>query len=157
MARYAEASDVAKHIQMWTDEGQFTGDTNPTLDTVESWLDDVSALMDAALASHSFVTPITNTYAIKAIKPFVESLVAKLAHDANKAGEPNVMWFSELQKAINLWVEGNALGLENMGAARTASIIDTIGYSDTDQSGERVYPITQRKGFGNSFDNWDTA
>ena len=156
MARYAEADDVAQHVRMWTDDGHFTGDTSPTQDQVESWLDDFSGLLDASLASEGFVTPVTDDEAKAPLKLFTQSLVAKLAHQANKMGEPDMGWFGKLQKDVSAWVTENAIGLENMGANRAAQLTDTVAFSDTDQAGDKVNPIFQRKGFGNVFQDWDT-
>jgi hypothetical protein len=156
MARYAEADDVAQHVRMWTDDGHFTGDTNPTNAQVESWLDSISRLLDSTLASYAFEVPITDDDVVDALKLFTENLGAYLAHQANKAGEPNLDWFSYISNAIAEFVKENALGFENMGANRLAANEDTIEVSETDASGDTVHPIFQREQHGNRFENWDT-
>jgi len=57
--------------------------------------------------------------------------------------------------AVN-WIEMMAVGFERMGAERSYDFAESIAYRSTDESGDDIFPIRQRKEFGNVFDDWDS-
>lgn len=160
---YGSKDGVAALTRMWTDNGQFTGNTNPTDTLVENWLIQVSSMMDTSLAVSGFVVPITNKTITPMLDLFVNSLVKDLCHASNSSGrffterslDAGKSWFGTLGNDITDWVIGNAAGLEAMGAERIGSKKDSIGFRDTDNSGNKTFPIFQREGFGNQFQDWD--
>lgn len=160
---YGSASGVAGYVGVYTASGSFSTATLPTLANVESWIDQVSALLNTALAARGFSVPLTQADAVLSAKSLVEQLVSDLAHAANSSGrffserflERGVSHWYAIRSDINSWVEQYASGLEELGEARGAPTATEIGFRSTDNSGERTDPIFQRKGFGNRFDNWD--
>jgi hypothetical protein len=134
---YGTVSDVAALARVWTDNGSFvdptvyvTG-TNPTLSQVDTWLEQVSAQVDLALANHQFIVPIdgTLTEVVNAISSVVIPLVADLCHAANSSGrffteraiERGTAPFKVVTNEINSWVETNQDGLAAMGLTQRES------------------------------------
>lgn len=163
---YGVATDIAALTNAYLNaSGAYDTSTVPTLTQVEGWIDQVSGIMNTALAGQGFTVPVSQADAVLAIKSFVIEAVTDLAHAANSAGryftqsalERGVSPMSSIRKQILDWVESFAGGLESLGAERTG---DTAGgeilYRSTDEAGDEVNPIFQRKGFGNSFDDWDS-
>jgi len=136
---YGSVGGVAGLARMWTDNGSFVdidvygeGGTNPTLATVTGWLDEVSGIMDVALANQGFATPITNVTALKAIAMLVNALVADLVNAANSSGrffteravETGVSPLATIQRDVNAWVSDRTTALVNLGVPR---LTDTLG------------------------------
>ncbi len=61
-----------------------------------------------------------------------------------------------LRQEMADWVEQMSPGLEQMGATRTVTTLEGILVRDSDEAGDATFPIFQRDGFGNQFDNWDS-
>lgn len=163
---YGTAADVAALTHAYINvSGAYDATTIPTLAQVEGWIDQVSGVMNTALAGQGFAVPVTQADAVLAIKSFVVEAVTDLAHAANSAGryftdaalQRGVSPMASIRKEILSWVESFAEGLESLGAARTG---ETGGgevlFRANDEGGNEITPIFQRKGFGNSFDNWNT-
>lgn len=163
---YGTAADVAALTNAYLNASNaYDTTTIPTLVQVEGWIDQVSGVMNAALAGQGFTVPVTQADAVLAIKSFVVEAVADLAHAANLAGryftssalERGITPMSAIRKQILEWVESFASGLESLGVARAGE----TGGGDilsrtTDTAGDEITPIFSRKGFGNRFENWDT-
>lgn len=62
--------------------------TNPSKSAVDSWITQVSRMMDAALASHWFIVPVPTSLVdvLALLKPQVARIVADMCDDANSAG-----------------------------------------------------------------------
>jgi hypothetical protein len=87
--------------------------TNPTLSTVTTWLENISAQMDIALGSEWFVVPLDSAkspIAYKAVSQYVCGLVADLAHLANGI-EREVSPLGKILSDMTKWVQQNADGL----------------------------------------------
>lgn len=167
---YGTPEGVAALAKTWTEEGAWVdpdevysiAGTNPTLTTVVSWIDQISAMLNIALDNYGFVVPLTAARAIKAASQVVEGYVSDLARYANNNGrfmteafaKENVSVWEQIRLDINDWVQLYAPGLEAGGATRTESNVYKIGTRSHDAAGEEIFPIFQRKGFGNRFDNW---
>lgn len=162
---YGAASDVSALTELYCISGAYTTATIPTLAQVEGWIDQVSAVMNAALAAQGFAIPITNTDSVLAIKSFIIQAVVDLAHAANSAGR----YFTDaaltrgdspmvsIRREIMSWVEMFADGLGALGATRTGTTgAGEIGFRGTDNAGNDTSPIFQRGAFGNTFQDWDT-
>jgi len=162
---YGTVLDVAALTNAYLNASNtFDTSTVPTLTQVEGWIDQVSGIMNTALAGQGFTIPVTQATAVLAIKSFVVESVADLAHAANMAGryftqsalDRGVTPMSAIRKQILEWVESFASGLESLGAARAG---ETGGgevlYRSYDNAGDEITPIFQRKQHGNVFQNWD--
>lgn len=158
---YGTVEQVAALVPMYSISGDFTVATNPTEAQVEAWIDQISDVMNTYLSEAGFTIPLTvatNTAAL-----FVTGAAADMCHYVNNAGRFYTeraleIGFNPIQvisKEIARWVEQHAEGLENRGEARTKGGLSDIGYRGTDESGDEITPIFQRKGFGNRFDNFD--
>lgn len=124
MSCYCTMEDVAGKSRVWTIGGVYTTATNPKLDTVNSWIEEVSSIADVAIASSGFQVPITAEALLPALKLKVSRSVADLCDAANSRGRlmsdrlvdssPTTVIEKEMQK----WVKDNAAGFENMGVPR---------------------------------------
>lgn len=161
---YGTVAGVAAYCGPYTKAGVFDNTTTPTITTVENWLTQVSAMLDTALATQGFTNPLTETKSVNAATSIVEQLVSDLAKGAHNTGrffsenmiKSGVSFWRVITNDLNGWVEQYAPGLEENGAERGDSSQFAIGYRAQDEAGDDIHPIFQRKGFGNTFENWDT-
>lgn len=159
---YGNVPGVAAYVGIYTDDGEFTALTTPTYARVVMWIDQVSDMFNVALASAGFSTPITQVDAAAAISAFVEQLVSDLAHAANAKGRFFTDAFQssggsvmgKIWDEIYDWVLAHSVGFINLGIPRVTGTIGRIGYKSVDAGGDPIYPMTQRKGFGNEFRDW---
>jgi len=128
---YGTQEQVATMASTWTNNGiwenlntEYPGTneaSNPTLDEVEVWLDQVSAQFNVALGSHAFVAPINpavSPNAYKAVSQYVVQIVADLCSYKNSSGrffteklvENGVTPMAAILKDMNNWIEMNADG-----------------------------------------------
>lgn len=161
---YGSAADVAALTNLYTITGAYTTATIPTLVQVEGWIDQVSAIMNTALAAQGFLIPVTQADAVLAIKSYVIEAVTDLAHAANSAGryytdaalQRGDSPMAGVRRAILSWVEMFASGLGALGASRAGETsTGDIGFRDTNNQGDATFPIFQRDAFGDKFTNWD--
>jgi len=64
--------------------------------------------------------------------------------------------FSLMLEDVKAFVEGNKAGFERLGAERSYDVTSSIAYRDTDESGEVITPLFERKAFGNLDREWDS-
>jgi len=161
---YGSAADVAALTSLYTASGTYTASTIPTLAQVEGWIDQVSAIMNTALAAQGFVIPVSQSDAVLAIKSYVVEAVTDLAHAANSAGryytdaalQRGDSPMAGVRRAILSWVEMFAAGLGALGASRAGETsTGDIGFRDTNNKGDATYPIFQRDAFDDKFQDWD--
>ena len=160
---YGSAAGVGVYVTLYTNNGVFDTTTNPTIATVESWLDEVSAIANTALASNGFSVPLTQADAVLSLQGIINQHVADLCHAMHSTGRfftDRALSFgmspmNVIRKELLDWVISNAAGLEALGATRGDSAQYAIGYLEQDQSGDEIFPIFQREAFGNKFENWD--
>jgi hypothetical protein len=132
-APYGTVQQVADLAKMWTNDGAFydAGDlyideTNPSLATVQGWIESLSRQFDVALANQWFVIPVdpaVNPEAYTAISQYVVSLVADLVHAANSSGrffteravERGVSPMKAILSDISNYVQQNSDGFVGMG------------------------------------------
>lgn len=138
---YGTQAQVATMASTWTNDGVWVNPSvdypgsvepsNPTLDEVEVWLDQVSAQFNVALGSHAFVAPInpaTSPNSYKAISQYVVQVVADLCSYKNSSGrffteklvERGVTPMAAILKDINNWIEMNADGLAADGVPQVS-------------------------------------
>ena len=161
---YGTAGEVAALSQTWTHVGVFDTTTRPTLAQVESFIDQISGIMNVALSKQGFIIPVSQATAVMAIKSIVVQLVSDLVQAANSSGRfftdralaAGVSPLRAIRLEISDWVEDQSRGLVNLGIAQVGTTAtDFIGFRSTDESGDAITPIFQRDGFGNKFENWN--
>lgn len=122
---YGTPEDVAAKARQYTDNGEWVDPnedysirgTNPTLTTVETWLDNISAQMDVALGTSWFVVPVSQANdpeAYKAIAEYVCLLVADQCYLVNGV-DRQVSSAGRTLKDLTDWVAKNADGLIALG------------------------------------------
>ena len=161
---YGDANNVAASCTMWTNtSGLFDETTTPKKSQVENWIEQLSGVADIALRQYGFTaTPVTDTTVIGMLSFLIEGLVADLCHASHRAGR----FYSEraikiganvqtiIGKEILAWVAENVEGLVLLNVERE-EIAEGIGFKDTNEAGDELFPIFQREAFANVFDNWD--
>jgi hypothetical protein len=123
---YGTAAGVAAYTRVYTNSGVYDATSNPALASVEAWVNQVSSIANAALSSAGFSTPVTQAACVKMLTGLVEQSCADLCHAARSSGRffseralnSNLSAMGQLRKEIYDWVEQNATGMENLGAAR---------------------------------------
>lgn len=162
---YGTIAGVQAYCASFTNAaGVFDSDTTPKAHQVTAWLNQISNSLDLLLAKEGFTVPVTNATAVSAMTSVVEQLVTDLVNFANRAGrfytersqQYGVSPWKVIASDLEAWVSDNAPGLSAAGASRGESSDDRFVYRDTDESGDPVTPIFQRKGFGNTFEDWTT-
>ncbi|RJX17539.1 MAG: hypothetical protein C4575_12920 [Desulforudis sp.] len=164
MAYGSESEVAALTPRAANASGVFDTTTTPKLATVTTWLTQLSSMVDSMLAKEGFSVPITNTTVKPALDLFVEQEAAALVEGVNGSGRfgPSTGKgggrgrFALMLDDVKAFIEGNAFGFEQAGATRSLNIGAQIGYRGTDDAGDDVEPIFQRKAFGNVFEDWDT-
>ena len=163
---YGSVANVAAMTMMYTNGGTYDATTNPTAVQVQVWLDQFSAIVNTAFAEYGFAIPITQPDSLLAVQSYVEGLAAEMCQVAHASGRfftdraiaSGVSPFSKLRQDALTWVDLSSAGFEAMGAARAQVTSETqIGFRNTDEVGDPTSPITQRKAFGNNFEDWTNA
>jgi hypothetical protein len=146
---YGTAVEVAALAKMWTRDGvwyDYVGPTpgpevlatNPTLTQVETWLTNISSLIDVALSGAGFIVPVDwPDEAVWAINMLATSIVADLCHAANSSGR----FFTErvverglspmviVNQQIANWVKEWTDGFIQMGVARVPTELSPTSFS----------------------------
>ena len=159
---YGSVAEVAAMTARYLIGGTFTTATRPTLAQVEKFIDNASSTLNVMLAKAGFSIPITQADAKAACAEIVIECVVDMCHAANSTGrfftdralERGLNPMKAIREDIASWVEAQAPGLEALGASRSTSQLDGIAFRGTDDAGNEVFPIFQRDGFSNVFDNW---
>jgi hypothetical protein len=159
---YGSAAGVASYVPRYAN-GSATFDTNtrPKLAQIESFIDQISSLVNTILASNGFKVPITQTDVKSAITIFVEQEVAAIAEGINGSGRfgpttktPSKSRFQIIMEDISAFILEHADGFENLGAERDQPTGTEILTRGVDAAGKESFPIFQREAFGNVFENW---
>lgn len=127
---YGSAAGVAALSALWADgtTGQFTTTTRPTLTQVNTWLDEVSKLLDTALADQGFDTPVTVATVTGELGLLVNGIVKDLCDYSHGAGrfftekalDAGINPFMTVDKELHEWVKRKIVGLEKQGVPRSA-------------------------------------
>lgn len=162
---YGSTDGVAALTPLFVDRDslKFDGATRPAVQTVINWIDQVSEMCNAILAENGFSTPITDARVKLALDNFINQEVASMVEGVNGAGRfgPRSRQvkaqgrFSLLANEVRDFIEGNTIGFERMGATMSDRPTGGILFRDTNEAGDESFPIFQREGFGNKFDDWD--
>lgn len=155
---YGDTGEIAALVPRYTDSATklFDADSTPTLTTIESYVDQVSGILNSYLAQEGFTIPVSQADAKLALDLFVNQEVAAIAEGINGSGRfgPTAQSkgrgagrFSVIMDEAKAFIEANKTGFENLGAARSKDTTSYIGYRDTDNAGNDTFPIFQRDGF----------
>lgn len=144
-------------------ESDFADTTRPTDVFVIKFIDQVSSLCNSILARFGFAIPASQPDVVQQMAFFVEQEVAAIVEGLNGFGRfgPSAKKggakgrFALLVEDVEAFIEANAIGFERLGEARAEAQASGIAFRDTDASGDPVFPIFQREGFGNTFEDWD--
>jgi hypothetical protein len=127
---YGSAPGVAALSALWTDgtTGLFATTSRPTLAQVNTWLDQVSKLLDTALNDQGFDTPVTVTAVTGELGLLVEGIVKDLCDYSHGAGrfftekalEAGINPFMTVDKELHEWVKRKVVGLEKQGLTRSS-------------------------------------
>ena len=121
---YGTPEEVAALARLWTQDGEWVDPddyaeergTNPTLTTVNLWLDQLSSQMDLCLQTNWFVVPVDpddSPTAHAAIAQYIVELAAGLARSAN--GQEGGVSTGRQAKDMCAWVASNADGFVKDG------------------------------------------
>lgn len=153
---YGSVEGVAVYSRRFTNKSsQFDDSTYPTFDTVETWINEVSAMMNLVLNTNNITTPITDAELVSMLDLFINQEVAAMANGVNGAGRlgptsrtvKNAGMLGVVRMDIEKFVSQNALGFDRMGATRS-SIVSEILTRDTDEDGDETFPLFSRDSFG---------
>ena len=149
---YGTSAGVAVLVPRYANGSDFGVSTRPTKTSVETLLAQVSSLLDAMLGQFGFDVPVTDTEAVQILTLFVQEEVAAIIEGINGSGrfgpttkQPAKSRFQIIGDDINVFLDMTSLGLEALGAARTAV---PILFRASGQDGETVEPLFQRKAHG---------
>ena len=159
---YGSAVGVASYVPRYANgDATFDPTTRPKLTQVETFIDQISSLVNAILSSNGFKIPITQADAKSAITIFIEQEVAAIAEGINGSGRfgpttktPSRSRFAIIMEAINAFILEHADGFANLGAERDQPTGTEILTRGVDAAGKESFPIFQRGAFGNVFENW---
>jgi len=123
---YGTADGVGALSNLYSDNGSFTASTRPTLTQVNSWLSDVSQLLDTALSDEGFSTPVTDADMTGEIGLLVEGIVVELVNYSHNAGRfftekalrAGISPFMTIDNELHEWVKRKSVGLENQGLVK---------------------------------------
>lgn len=163
---YGTAAGVSVRCGQYVDAvlNTFTTSTHPTLAQVETFINQVSGLMNTALSKAGFTVPVTQADAVQAITGIVEEYAADLVLATGMQGRFYSESFQRSGKSritvmadeINAWAEAAAPGLAELGVPQGDTNVYAIGYREHDDAGEDVIPLFQRKAFGEATKDWDS-
>jgi hypothetical protein len=125
---YGSAAQVAALSRRFTNNGVYDGTTNPTLSTVEGWIDQISATLNVSLAAGGFAIPITQADCVSALSAVVVEAVAELCRYANSTGrfyteralENGIAPMKVIRNEMRGWVEDQTQGFIALGAEHIA-------------------------------------
>ena len=157
---YGTTAKVAELTPRYADSSQldFTNSTTPNLSAVENMLNRLSAMANSHLAGLGFDIPLTQADAVLTVEHIVLELAAQMVEGVRGSGR-----YAPGNKAIaargliasvnddlTAYLEGIAVGLEEMGEPRGDSLLARVAYRSDDES----FPLFQRTAFGNAFIDW---
>lgn len=136
--------------------GDFAESDRPTKTQVETFLTQVSNLVDSIMSEVGFTTPVTDTEVVSILTFFVQDEVAAIVEGINGSGRfgpttkgPGKSRYEIIMSDIQSFVYEQAVGFERMGAERTEQI--NILYRNTDEAGLTPTPLFGRTDFGETY------
>lgn len=161
---YGDRDGVGVLVPKWAGtSGNFSTTTRPTADTVDSWLNEISTILDIALSMVGFETPIVNADVTPALDSFVNAEVASMVEGVNGSGKfgPQAAKrgksrFNIVAEAVSSFVDEFKLGMERLGAERSFDVTSGLSGRLTSNSGKESFPLFQRDGYGQGdWKDWD--
>jgi len=163
---YGDTGEIAKLVPKYANTSYlFDTTTRPTLLTIESETDQISAAVNLMLLQEGFDIPVSQATAKLMLDGFVNKMVAEIAHGVNGAGRFGALSQSKkgakgaylmILEDTQLFIKQNAIGFERLGVPRPNRISTQIGYRDTDLSGSTSsVPLFEREAFGEVYKEWD--
>lgn len=162
---YGSVVDVAALNKRFTNNGSFDTTTTPTLAQVERFIDVVSATLNMALSGEGFEIPVSQADAKAALDGAVVEAVSDLVQAANSSGrfftekalERGVSPMRAVRREMAEWIEEQISGFSSLGVSRNSGVTSGILSRDSDESGDSVAPLFERKAFGESSKEWDAS
>lgn len=160
---YGDTTEVAHMTPMHTDSTTklFTTSTRPTLARVESFVDEVSGIVNLFLAQQGFDIPITQADAVQALSLFVNEEVAGLVEGVNGSGRfgptskaPGGR-FGILYSDVQTFINAVANGFVALGVPRPRGVSDGLAYRGVDNNGDAVFPLFTRTDYGYTFTDFE--
>lgn len=160
---YASVADIEARVPQYTSSGSFGSGTKPTLTQVESFIDDVSSLVNALLAEAGFAIPVSQADAKRVLDLFVADEVAAMVEGVHRAGRfapgseelRGQSRFQVVMQDAAGFIEKHSEGLELLGATRSRSLTYGLDFRSEDASGDTILPFFGRKQFGNEMIDFD--
>lgn len=123
---YGSVAGVGAQNALWSDGGAFSATTTPTSSQITTWLDNVSAMVDTALADEGFTVPVTLAAVVKELDLLVEGIVSDLVDASHRTGRfysENILTrglspFITIDKEVHAWVQRKSVGFENQGVPK---------------------------------------
>lgn len=166
MADYGSATGVGALCPRFSgDDHDFAATTHPTAAEVGTFLDQMAGLINSVLAEEGFATPLSSPDTVKdALDGFANQEVAAIVNGLNGSGRfgpssksvQKTGLFGLVLEDVRSYITGSVAGFVNLGANRERDSAEQIGARLTDEAGDDVHPIFQRKAFGNRFTDWDS-
>lgn len=160
---YGTVAEVAALSRRYTNAGAYDANTNPSITTVEGWINSTSASVNTVLAKAGFAIPVTQEDAKLVIAAKVVEGVVDLCHAANSAGrfftekalERGTSPLRAIHSEMKSWAEDMTAGFAALGVARNTPDAAQVAFRETDESGDVVPPLFQRDAFSNRSQDWD--
>jgi hypothetical protein len=163
---YGDTSEIGALVPRHANQSKlFDVATRPTISEVETWCDQVSAVINGMLAQEGFSVPITQADSKLIMDFFVNSEVAAIVEGVigggrfapgSKATSAKGRW-AVIYDDVKAYIEGQKKGLEDLGSTVGADIATEIATRGKDETGDDTFPIFQRRGFGGDyFTDWDS-
>ena len=128
---YSSLAKVAGRVPRWANGGTFDATTNPTATVAESWIDEVSAMLNVALSENGFTIPIVQADALSMMNMFVSEEVASMVLGVHGSGRfadrgnknrAAPARFNMMQNDIEKFLKRNEYGLRKLGVAGESSL-----------------------------------
>lgn len=149
---YGSTAGVASFTPRYAAKGvtprNFDEGTKPTIAEVESWIDEVSSILNTVLSDERFTIPVSQADAKRMLDLFVNQEVAALVEGSHNAGRfgpsnknPRSGRFDLIFADVEAFVKRMAGGLEKLGVSR-----------GTTQTNVGSVPLTRADAYSNDLD-----
>lgn len=151
---YSSVADIVAVTRHLLDgASSFDVNTTPTLTEVEAFIDDLSGMLNTAIAAAGFPIPITNATAKSACDIWTRSKVVAWVESTQRGagydGETNTNrpdWFMGLYGPAKAFVEEMTEGWVNLGINQTSAASDALTFTALNIHSERSDPtVTTRE------------
>lgn len=153
---YGSVDGVAVQARRFTNAAStFDDSTHPSHEQVETWINEISSMVNTMLNNHNIDTPITDAELVTMLGSFVNSEVAAMVNGVNGAGRlgpssktvQQIGIYGAIQYDIQTFIDKNVVGIARMGATRE-SPVSRILTRQFDEDGNETFPMFSRDSFG---------